>query len=60
MQEQPHDADTVVALLSLFLESNLNEMKLGEGGWRCTVPPNHTFLRFLWGSFRCSSTFVFR
>jgi hypothetical protein len=25
MQEQPHDADTVVALLSLFLESNLNE-----------------------------------
>nr|XP_051180974.1 uncharacterized protein LOC127295108 [Lolium perenne] len=32
MQEQPHDADTAVALLSLFLESNLNEMKLGEGG----------------------------
>jgi hypothetical protein len=31
MQEQPHDADTAVALLSLFLESNLNEMKLGEG-----------------------------
>ncbi|KAM0826879.1 hypothetical protein ACQ4PT_068572 [Festuca glaucescens] len=31
MQEQPHDADTAVALLSLFLESNLNEIKLGEG-----------------------------
>ena len=28
MQEQPHDADTAVALLSLFL---LNEMELGEG-----------------------------